>query len=149
MAKITFSEAAKKGWASRPTLYRRWKAGDLTADKGPDGAPLVDVSELVRVFGEPRRVTAKRQVDAYVTGGHDDGVTASGETEIASLRAEVERLRDDAARARAEAERERQVAERERQNADRLLTLLEQSQRQVTDQREKSGGFFKRLLGRT
>lgn len=149
MAKISFSEAARKGWASRPTLYRKWKTGHLAAEKGVDGAPLVDVSELIRVFGEPRRVTAKRQVDADVTGGHDDGVTASGETEIASLRAEIERLRDDAARARAEAERERQAAERERQNADRLLTLLEQSQRQLTDQRDKSVGFFKRLFVKT
>lgn len=148
MAKISFSEAAKKGWASRPTLYRKWKSGELAADKGPDGAPLVDVSELVRVFGEPRKGRGDKPTDTGVTGEQPETGTLTRETELFSLREEVQRLRDDAARAREEAERERQAAERERQNADRLLTLLEQSQRQLTDQREKSAGFFSRLLGK-
>lgn len=52
MARITVSQAAKAGYASRPTIYRRIKRGDLTVHVVGD-TKLVDIADLVSVFGEP------------------------------------------------------------------------------------------------
>lgn len=50
---ITISEAAKLFNVPRTTLYRKIKNGDISAQQGHDGKSGVDVSEMVRVFGEP------------------------------------------------------------------------------------------------
>ncbi|MCZ6727173.1 MAG: hypothetical protein O7A98_07430 [Acidobacteria bacterium] len=52
MARITISAAAKRGFASRPTLYRAIKDGRLTAHQEGDKKTL-DLADLVKVFGEP------------------------------------------------------------------------------------------------
>ncbi len=53
MAKVTISEAARLANVSRMTLYRRYiRTGVLSIEKDHSGNPKVDVSELVRVFGE-------------------------------------------------------------------------------------------------
>ena len=52
MARITITEAAKRGFSSRPTLYRAIKDGRLTAHQDGDKKAL-DLTDLVKVFGEP------------------------------------------------------------------------------------------------
>ena len=52
MARITISAAAKRGFASRPTLYRALKDGRLTAQQDGDRKTL-DLADQVNVFGEP------------------------------------------------------------------------------------------------
>ncbi len=52
MARITITEAAKRGFSSRPTLYRAIKDGRLTAHQDGDKKAL-DLADLVKVFGEP------------------------------------------------------------------------------------------------
>ncbi len=53
MAKVTISEAARLANVSRMTLYRRYiRTGVLSIEKDHLGNPKVDVSELIRVFGE-------------------------------------------------------------------------------------------------
>lgn len=149
MSKLSFSEAAKQGFASRPTLYRKWKTGELSVEAA-DAGPLVDVSELVRVFGEPGKAVTRRP-GKKESDSRYKAVKRETETEAETAeryRIETETLRAELAAARENLERERAAAERERQNADRLLALLEQSQRQLTDQRTKSGGFFRRLFGK-
>ena len=51
--KLTIAGAVKAGWASKPTLYRHMKTGKISVDKSQPGKTLIDISELVRVFGEP------------------------------------------------------------------------------------------------
>lgn len=51
--KIGIKAAVKAGWASKPTIYRAIKDGRLSVDRAVPGRQLLDVSELVRVFGEP------------------------------------------------------------------------------------------------
>ena len=52
MARITILQAARAGYASRQTIYRKVGAGDLPVHE-VGGKKLVDISDLVRVFGEP------------------------------------------------------------------------------------------------
>lgn len=52
MAKLNLSQAAKSVGKNRVTLWRHINSGKLTAERDRDGNPLVDTSELLRVYGE-------------------------------------------------------------------------------------------------
>ena len=53
MAKVTVTEAARLAGIARQHLYRAYiNTGKLSIDKDFSGRPVVDTSELVRVFGE-------------------------------------------------------------------------------------------------
>ena len=52
MAKLNLSQAAKAVGKSRVTLWRHINTGKLSAERDHDGNPLVDTSELLRVYGE-------------------------------------------------------------------------------------------------
>ena len=120
MAKITIAEAAQKGFASRPTIYRAIKTGTLSAEK-KDGNSLIDVAELIRVFGEPSQKSESGETSAPVQTVNDD------------VNREMEALREKVRELQAMLDRERDLATRERQNADRLIGWLETSHRQITD----------------
>lgn len=51
MAKLNLSQAAKVVGKNRVTLWRHINAGKLSAERDRDGNPLVDTSELLRVYG--------------------------------------------------------------------------------------------------
>jgi len=128
---VTITEAAKRGFASRPTLYRAIKEGRLSAKKVKGGGKTIDVSELVRVFGEPESTTSSGTRNETVSQ-EASNVTAL-ETTRNALQAENERLKSD--------------LERERVQVDRLMNMLEAAQRQLTDQRPRRG-LLDRLIGR-
>ena len=98
MPRLTVIQAAKAGFASRPTLYRSVKNGRLAGDTGQDGVLTMDASELVRVFGEP--------------------VSQDGSDHDTSDAVELEVLRRENARLKAD-------LDDARQHRDRLMTLLE------------------------
>ena len=53
MAKVSISEAARLAGISRQHLYKKWiSPGLLTVEKDGEAPPLIDTSELLRVFGE-------------------------------------------------------------------------------------------------
>jgi len=52
MAKVSISEAARLTGKSRTTLHRLIKAGELSTCSGVRNAKMVDISELIRVFGD-------------------------------------------------------------------------------------------------
>ncbi len=126
MTRITISAAAKRGFASRPTLYRAIKDGRLTAQQYGDKKTL-DLADLVRVFGEPEtRATSTPGPDrtSAVEIGHL-------EADRARLAKEIDRLRRERDQARREAGEERDQARQER---DRLLGLVEATQKLLEDQ---------------
>ena len=92
MAKISISEAARLTGKSRTTLHRLIKTGELSTCYGDRNARMVDISELIRVFGtlEQRPV---EQVSGQVHEQTDTGVSAQSEQVIAQLRQEVEHLK--------------------------------------------------------
>lgn len=92
MAKISISEAARLTGKSRTTLHRLIKTGELSTCHGARNARLVDVSELIRVFG-PLEHPPSEQVTAQVSEHSDTGISPQSEQVIAQLRQEVEHLK--------------------------------------------------------
>ncbi len=143
--KLTVSQAARAAGKSKSQISRRVKKGDIAAEKGADGRPLIDLSDLQRVY--PHADPAKRGIQRPSTKPRN-------EAETRTLRTQVDMLRDDRDRLRTElgAERRerRDKEEHARQERDRLLGLLETAQRQLTDQRPPAAerrGFWKRVFG--
>jgi len=125
---VSITEAAKRGFASRPTLYRAIKEGRLSVKKAKGGGTAIDVAELVRVFGEPESATSSETRNETVSQG-----VSAVQAERNALHAEVMRLTSD--------------LERERVQIDRLMNMLETYQRQLADQRPRRG-FLDRLTGK-
>jgi len=92
MAKISISEAARLTGKSRTTLHRLIKTGELSTCHGARNARMVEVSELIRVFG-PLEYRPSEQVAAQVSEHSGTGVSAQSEQVIAQLRQEVEHLK--------------------------------------------------------
>ena len=92
MAKISISEAARLTGKSRTTLHRLIKTGELSTCHGARNGRMVDVSELIRVFG-PLEYRPSEQVAAQVSEHSGTGVSAQSEQVIAQLRQEVEHLK--------------------------------------------------------
>ncbi|ENR4997150.1 helix-turn-helix domain-containing protein [Enterobacter roggenkampii] len=92
MAKVSISEAARLTGKSRTTLHRLIKTGELSTCHGARNARMVDVSELIRVFG-PLEHRASEQVTAQVSEQSDTGFSAQNEQIIAQLKQEVEHLK--------------------------------------------------------
>lgn len=92
MAKVSISEAARLTGKSRTTLHRLIKTGELSTCHGARNARMVDISELIRVFG-PLEHRPSEQFAAQVSEHSDTGVSAQTEQVIAQLRQEVEHLK--------------------------------------------------------
>lgn len=92
MAKVSISEAARLTGKSRTTLHRLIKTGVLSTCHGARNSRMVDVSELIRVFG-PLEHRASEQVTAQVAEHSETGSSVQNEHVIAQLRQEVEHLK--------------------------------------------------------
>jgi len=121
--RITLSEAATVGYASRPTIYRKISAGELQLHT--DGnKKVVDVADLIRVFGEPgeRNVVVSADAKALATQAENDQLKQELLQAKAALADKEKALVD----ARVSAEKER----------DRLLTQIEEGTKRLSDMRE-------------
>lgn len=92
MAKVSISEAARLTGKSRTTLHRLIKAGELSTCSGVRNAKMVDISELIRVFGD---ISSPVRAQPFEQSSEQD-VTVSPaphEQVVSSLKQEVEHLR--------------------------------------------------------
>lgn len=128
MAKHSISEAARLTGKSRSTLHRHLKQGKLSKEIGPEGEPVIDTSELARVYGTLSHQGVLPASTKQQPGTPSDDAATKAEME--ALRRENETLRE---------ERDRWATQAER------LTLL------LSDQRPPQGrsqGLLARFLGR-
>ena len=92
MAKVSISEAARLTGKSRTTLHRLIKAGELSTCSGVRNAKMVDISELIRVFGDISKPVQEQPFEQVA----EQRVTvppAPSEQMVSSLKQEVEHLR--------------------------------------------------------
>jgi len=92
MAKVSISEAARLTGKSRTTLHRLIKTGELSTCAGVRNSKMIDISELIRVFGDLSLPVdehlAEQDVKQRVTVP-----SAPHEHVVNSLKQEVEHLR--------------------------------------------------------
>lgn len=92
MAKVSISEAARLTGKSRTTLHRLIKTGELSTCAGVRNSKMIDISELIRVFGD----ISAPVTEQYSAQTSEQLVTApdkANEQMINSLKQEVEHLR--------------------------------------------------------
>ena len=92
MAKVSISEAARLTGKSRTTLHRLIKAGELSTCSGVRNAKMIDISELIRVFGDISKPVQEQPFEQVA----EQRVTvppAPSEQMVSSLKQEVEHLR--------------------------------------------------------
>ena len=90
MAKVSISEAARLAGVSRQHLYKKYiSQGVISVDKGGD-TPVIDISELIRVFGRIDGVT----VDSQQTVNSLQVATHKDDSDYSHLQAEVKALRE-------------------------------------------------------
>ena len=92
MAKVSISEAARLTGKSRTTLHRLIKTGDLSTCAGARNAKMVDISELIRVFGDISKPVQEQPFE-QVPKQHVTVPPAPSEQMVSSLKQEVEHLR--------------------------------------------------------
>lgn len=92
MAKVSISEAARLTGKSRTTLHRLIKTGELSTCSGVRNAKMIDISELIRVFGDISKPVQEQPFE-HVTEQHVTVPSAPYEQVVSSLKQEVEHLR--------------------------------------------------------
>ncbi len=125
MAKHSISEAARITGKSRSTIHRHIKSGQLSKELSNDGSPVIDTSELQRVYGlkqsqHTRDTPQKEQPETPPD-------TSSLQVEIDALKRENEQLRED---------------------RDRWASQAENLTRLLTHQKPEPRSWLSRLLGR-
>lgn len=95
---FTISEAAKLYGKQRKQLYRHMESGKLSSRFRGDGKRILDLSELIRCYGEPPRSVSGN--DSEVTHHVSMGDTALWQAmldELRALRQEVSELKQQLA----------------------------------------------------
>lgn len=115
MAKLNISQAATATGKSRRTIERAIQSGKMSASKNDGGSYDIDVSELIRVYGE---LLNKGEALAYVKGTSKD--TIMSHDDIRQIEDLKEKLRQVEARAeQAEKRAEWALKQFEQEQAER------------------------------
>lgn len=123
MVKHSISEAARITGKSRSTIHRHIKSGKVSKEISEGGSPVVDTSELQRVYGS---LSHRHTHETVPLEQHYTSIKEPSEAiEVASLKRENEMLRED---------RDRWIAQ-----AERLTHLL-------THQEPRRGSWISRLF---
>lgn len=139
MTHLRLSEAARQVGVSRPTIYKYAAEGRLSVTKDRLGHKQVELSELLRVFGELSTETQKttktdKDRDSFSSLRQSPKTAETGS--VSALLMELERtkaqLESKAVETALLRERVDELKARERTNQEersRLMAMLEQSQR--------------------
>lgn len=126
MPGITISEAAKQGYASRPTIYRHLKNGKVTATRAKDGRTLLDAKELRRVYGEPSPWPNGRAANTNAKKYEDEIVRLN--SDVVKLQAEVKLLSETVKHKNETIKNRTEELEGEHRRIDKLLDIIDRAQ---------------------
>jgi len=140
MAKVTVTEAARLVGIARQHLYRAYITnGKISVDRDFNGRPMIDTSELLRVFGELRETPngdKERQRETFICDDYDLVSQSSGKPEVEIIRL----LKQELAEAKA---REKEILDRAAEREAWLRQQLERAQAVLTDQRQQGRPWWK------
>ncbi len=147
--KVSISKAATMAGVTRATFYRHIEKKGITVEKDSSGNPQIDVSELIRIYGDKVRTPEQVEKDKEKEKSKQPAKAKDADAE---LRIEVEILREKLRNIESERERERDLL---CSQIDQLKKSLEKAQDQsgrltslLTDQRQKrdEGGMNARKM---
>jgi len=126
MAKISISEAARLTGKNRTTLHRHIKSGKLSKFLDNDNAPLLDISELMRVYPTFKAPVAVQQVAGVLQSNSKQQLAtgdATAEIELLKLKLQhaEEKIAIEEGRRHESERREREAKE----EVNRLLNIVE------------------------
>lgn len=126
MAKISISEAARLTGKNRTTLHRHIKSGKLSKFLDNDNAPLLDTSELMRVYPTFKAPVAVQQVAGVLQSNSKQqlatgNVTAEIELLKLKLQHAEEKITIEEGRRHESERREREAKD----EVNRLLNIVE------------------------
>lgn len=116
--KLSISEAARRAGVNRTTLHRRIEKGELSKEIGDDGKPVIDLSELARLYPAVVKAEQAQQEKQHPV---EQIATDALLRENNLLRETVDDLRKE---------------------RDRLIGVVETQTRLISDQRPQRGGFL-------
>lgn len=94
MPEFNATQAAKLYGKSRMTIWRYVTSGKLSSRLAGDGQRLIDLSELIRVFGEPNQLVTPVTVTPQTSDTASDTALSDLVVEVRLLREEVRELRE-------------------------------------------------------
>lgn len=135
MARLNLTQAAKAANVSRSTLYRHIKEGRVSRTLNHNNEPEIDVSELMRVYGElaQRYSTTKQPIEQHET----DVTHHEMEQEIKILQLRLQHAEELKSR-------EEQAKIQWQEQAEKLALLIT-DQRSTKTKNEKFNKFLKKL----
>ena len=138
--RLNLTQAAKAAGVTRRTLYNHINQGKVTASRDEKNNPVVDVSELIRVYGNVNLPVKKIPTVSHRKNIQDNFTPDGLETmraELAELKQAVTLMLED----KTAREDERRRGEEERQQLQAEIRRLGEEL-----QREKNRGLWSRLF---
>lgn len=95
---LTVKQAAEAYGVARSTIHRAVRSGRLSGSTRADGVQVIDLAELIRVYGEPPYPPAERNAEDNAADAQAQQALVE---ELQELRREVAALREELAQQRA------------------------------------------------
>ena len=129
MAKVSITEAAQLAGKDRTTIHRHIKKGKLSKGTDEEGNPVIDTSELERVYGSLNMPATEAETLQKEVKQQPATSVATVEIEVLKVKLEAaERERDSERERRQEAERREREA---RADAVELREMLKAEQQNI------------------
>lgn len=174
MAKVNISTAAKMVGVDRSTFYRHVAEKGITLEEKNTKRPKVDVSELIRVYGDkvktpdqiqqqknnhevspttPHNTSTEEQIELHTLREKVKYLESLRESEKRSLEDQIELLKNLLETERAEKSKATALLTDQRSEADKLATFektlkeLSETQTKMMEDLSNKKGFFAKLFG--
>lgn len=174
MAKVNISTAAKMVGVDRSTFYRHVAEKGITLEEKNTKRPKVDVSELIRVYGDkvktpdqiqqqknnqevspttPHNTSTEEQIELHTLREKVKYLESLRESEKRSLEDQIELLKNLLETERAEKSKATALLTDQRSEADKLaafektLKELSETQTKMMEDLSNKKGFFSKLFG--
>lgn len=173
MAKVNISTAAKMVGVDRSTFYRHVAEKGITLEEKNTKRPKVDVSELIRVYGDkvktpdqiqqqknnhevspttPHNTSTEEQIELHTLREKVKYLESLRESEKRSLEDQIELLKNLLETERAEKSKATALLTDQRSEADKLATFektlkeLSETQTKMMEDLSNKKGFFAKLF---
>ena len=174
MAKVNISTAAKMVGVDRSTFYRHVAEKGITLEEKNTKRPKVDVSELIRVYGDkvkspdqiqqqknnhevspttPHNTSTEEQIELHTLREKVRYLESLRETEKRSLEDQIDLLKNLLESERAEKNKATALLTDQRSGAEKLASLedtlktLAENQAKLMKDASKKQGIFSKLFG--